>query len=167
MSHNPFPIPERYLAPDAIACRLEYPDVLRDFVERHDGKSGAIIVGPTGVRKSLAAAHVADRLRLSTSDTWVKWVRADKLSRILSERGGSEQIALLEQARFLVIDELGYERFPELVLEVIGDRHDHDRPTLVTSGVTLEQIASRYADATIRRITEVGNGGVVDCWGSP
>ena len=165
--HNPFPIPSRYLAPEAIKKRGSSHPALREFARVYGGTSGALLIGPTGVGKSLIAAQVAQAVeRQNMSSTWVKWIRADKLSRLLSERGGSEQIDLLENARFLVIDELGYERFPELVLEVIGDRHDHNRPVIVTSGLTQAQIADRYADATIRRITEVGSGGLVDCWGA-
>jgi len=105
--------------------------------------------------------------RTKQSETWVKWVRADELSRILSERGGIEQVQELKRARVLVLDELGYERFPELLLEVLGARHDACRPTVVTSGLAIAAIDSRYGDATVRKILEIGSGVVVDCWEQP
>ncbi len=120
-------------------------------------------MGSTGTGKSLAAAWAAERT-LDRSLTWAKWTRADELSRILAERGASEQLHTLKTARVLVIDELGYERFPELILEVLGARHDASRPTIVTSGLTIEAIGARYSDATVRRIVEIGNGTAVSCW---
>jgi DNA replication protein DnaC len=71
---------------------------------------------------------------------------------------------VLKQARMLVVDELGYERFPELFLEVLGARHDNSRPTVITCGLPLQQVADRYSDATVRRVVEVGEGVVIDCF---
>jgi len=162
---SPFPIAKRYLEPAALAARARLGRHLSEWALSHSGASGAVLLGKTGKGKSLAAAWAADRCRLANSETWVKWIRADELSRILADRGGSENINLLKLARLLVIDELGYERFPELVLEVLGSRHDNSRPTIVTSGSTEKEIAVRYSDATIRRIIEIGNGAVIDCEG--
>lgn len=164
MSHNQYPIPKRYLEPSAVAAAERLDPRLSRWASDWNGASGGLLVGKTGTGKTLAAARAAERIRRGNTDTWVRWIRADELSRILNDRNGADQVHELKQSRVLVIDELGYERFPELVLEVIGARHDHDRPTLVTSGLTVEAIAQRYSDATVRRITEVGNGCVVDLW---
>lgn len=167
MSHNQYPIPKRYLQPAALDAFRLAPTQLRAFAKSWEGKSGALLTGPTGCGKTLTAALVAARLiKKESSETWVRWIRADELTRILSERGGVEHIQDLKGSRIVVIDELGYERFPELALELIGSRHDHDRPTIVTSGLKVDAIANRYSDATVRRIVEVGNGCVVDCWGT-
>lgn len=160
---NPYPIAKRYLEPAAVAARARISPELSQWAVKHSGASGAVLLGKTGHGKSLAAAWAADRCRQAQSDTWVKWIRADELSRILADRGGSENIDLLKRARLLVIDELGYERFPELILEVLGARHDNSRPTIVTSGSTEKEIAARYSDATIRRVIEVGGGVVIGC----
>lgn len=163
MSTNPYPIPKRYLEPSAVAARMGIDQRLHRWASTAKSSSGAILLGPTGTGKTLAAAWLADAVARNESATWVKWIRADELSRILSDRGGSENIAILKRARLLVIDELGYERFPELFLEVLGDRHDNSRPTIVTSGLSIGKIAERYSDATVRRIVEVGEGVLVDC----
>lgn len=164
MTTNPYPVPKRYLDAAAVAARTRIDPRLSKWAQSATDASGAILVGETGCGKSIAAAWVADRLTRAHSQTWVKWVRADELSRMLSERGANEQIATIKQARMLVLDELGYERFPELVLEVIGARHDACRPTIVTSGKRAKELADRYSDATIRRIVETGSGFLVDCW---
>lgn len=164
---NPYPIPKRYLEQAAVDRRRQIdPRLVRWATEAKDA-SGAVLVGPTGCGKSLAASWAADRIGSRNSATWVKWIRADELSRLLSERGAVEQLTQVKQARLLVIDEIGYERFPELLLEVIGARHDASRPTIVTSGLRLDAIALRYSDATVRRIESIGGGCVVDCWRKP
>jgi len=164
MTNNPYPIPKRYLEPAALAARSKLSRRLTSWAQAWKGDSGAVLVGATGCGKSLAASWAADIERQRRSDTWVKWIRADELSRILSERGGGERIELVKMARVLVIDELGYERFPELILEVLGSRHDNSRPTIVTSGLTVSAIAERYSDATVRRVIEIGNGDVINSW---
>ena len=167
MSHyNAYPIPRRYLEPSALAAAERLDPRLTKWASTWEGASGGLLVGKTGIGKTLSVAIASARIRDQHTDTavWVRWIRADELSRLLADRNGSEEIRDLKYSRVLVIDELGYERFPELVLEVIGARHDHDRPTLVTSGLTVEAIAQRYSDATVRRIIEVGHGCVVDLW---
>jgi DNA replication protein DnaC len=162
--HNQFPIPSRYLSPKGVAKRTECDARLLAFSATYRGLCGSLLLGPTGCGKTLHAANVADRIASQNSPTWVKWIRADELSDMLSDRSGREQVDQLVKARLLVIDELGYEDFPARALRVIGSRHDWGRPTLVTSGRTLADFSNRYADATVRKITDDGAGVVVDCW---
>jgi len=128
------------------------------------GLYGLLLLGPSGCGKTLSAARAGAKVARERTDTWVQWVRADELSRMLSVRGAAEEIETLKSARALIIDELGYERFPELCLEVIGSRHDWERPTIVTSGLKIEQFIERYSEATARRISETGKGAVINCW---
>jgi DNA replication protein DnaC len=167
MAHNPFPIPKKYLSSSAQAAlgRVK-SEALRKYVANWDGASGVAILGDTGTGKSLCAAVACERVRSKAgTDGFVKWIRADELTRLLQERSGSDLIGLVKVARVLVIDEVGYERWPETLLEVIGSRYDHERPTVLTTGLKEDAFALRYSDATIRRISETGNGIVVNCWG--
>ena len=169
--HNQFPIPERYRGPAAIdACKTKTCEQAKTFVRKWDGKSGGAILGPTRCGKSLVAGLAGDRAAAKLGEgsaTWTKWIRADYLTRMIHERQGGEMVHELKIARVLIIDEMGYERFPELCLEVIGDRHDNQRPVIITSGMRVEDFAKRYSDATLARIAEIGNGLIVDCWGKP
>lgn len=161
-----FKIPIRYIEKSAREAFKAADPRLRAFVAKWSGASGAILLGPTKLGKSLAAAAAATRVLANhpDSDTWVRWVRADELTLLLSSRGGYDDIEALKRSRVLVLDELGYEPWPDQVLTVIGARHDWNRPTLVTSGLRLDSVTQRYGDATLRRIVEVGQGTVVDCW---
>lgn len=162
VKNNPYPIPKRYTDP----TKLHLCDPrAKDFLRAWDGASGAAFFGPTKAGKSLAAGLGCLRVnKREGSDNWCKWVRADHLTWLVNQKNAGEQIHELEVARVLVIDEMGYEPWPTAVLGVIGDRHDHERPTIITCGLEMEAFAQRYADATIRRILEIGNGCLVDFW---
>lgn len=162
VKHNIFAIPRRYMD---IASLSKCDPRAKAFIRAWDGKSGGALFGPTKVGKSLAAGIACLRLNKKVeSDTWCKWVRADHLTRMVSERNSGERIEELKLARVLVIDEMGYEPWPTAVLEVIGDRHDNERPTLITSGIPQVAFADRYSDATLRRLLEIGDGVLVDFW---
>lgn len=163
--HNQFPIPRRYLSQGALDAKIRCHPELRSFCDTWTGDTGSLLLGPTGCGKTLVAAFASQRIcKIQSSETWVKWVRADQLSHLLNEHTAMDQLNQLNKARVLVIDELGYERWPELVLEVLGTRHDWDRPTLVTCGLKQEQLLKRYSEATARKIIEIASGGVIDCW---
>lgn len=166
MSHNAFPIPKRYTSPEAEAAFEKCSQQARVFRRSWRGDSGAALLGPTGTGKTTAIALACAAIKSSKqlSETWFRWVRADYLTRLVNERMGAEQIHDLKNSKVLVIDEMGYEPWPTALLEVIGDRHDNNRPTVITSGLTLNAFADRYSDATLRRIIEVNDGIVVDCW---
>lgn len=160
-NHNPHPIPRRYrLAPTGTVTDARLVALGTSW----DGVSGRLLLGPSGVGKTVSAAKAADLISETKTPTWSQWIRADELSRMLSIRGSAEEIESLKMARVLVIDELGWERWPELCLEVIGARHDWERPTIVTCGLTLEKFLERYGEATARRISETGDGCIIDLW---
>jgi len=169
MKHNQFPIPDRYRGQSAVeAFKTKVCPAARSFIRKWDMKSGGALLGPTRCGKSLVAGLAGDRAASKIgegSTTWTRWIRADYLTRMIHERSGGEMISELKLTRVLVIDEMGYERFPELCLEVIGDRHDNQRATIITSGMRVAEFAKRYSDATLARIAEIGDGLIVDCWG--
>jgi DNA replication protein DnaC len=104
------------------------------------------------------------RARGSEDVPRVLWYRADELSRALKERGGSEEIQKAKMTRLLIVDDMGWEPYHDTLTEVIAARYDGNRPTAATSGLTQAGFVSRYGDALLRRISEVGEGGVVDTW---
>lgn len=159
--YNPHPIPSRYLSAPA-SCVSDAR--LLELGSSWNGVSGRLLLGPSGTGKTVTAARAGAAQVKYHTDTWVKWIRADELSRIMSVRGGVDDIETLKLARVLVIDELGWERWPELVLEVIGSRHDWERPMIVTCGLTLDEFIARYGEATARRISETGGGSIVNLW---
>lgn len=57
-------------------------------------------------------------------------------------------------ATTLVIDELGRESDVSAVWRVLSDRHENEKPTIVTTGLTYDQMIDRYEDAGVRRLAE-------------
>jgi hypothetical protein len=153
-----------------------------------DGSVSSLLIGPSGCGKSLTAALAA-----ASTYQWIRrvpskpsvlsvartrpdgaflrgnqvtrWVRAEKLSRVLANRDTAPEIDKFIEAPLLVIDELGYERFFETILEVIGTRSELGRPTVATSGSKYADLEARYSDATVRRLAKHKSAMLVDCHG--
>lgn len=133
---------------------------------RWNADSGRLVLGPTGVGKSLSFAQAARRLAAARDRGLrvpkVFWFRADELA-----RGSAETIAQAKRAPVVVLDDLGWERRGRVITEVIGARYDAGRVTVATSGLTAVMFLDRYGDAILRRLVEVGGGELVDAWDLP
>jgi len=164
---------------DRIRGAVNDPALLK-WAEAYDGRSGALLVGPTGAGKT-AAASLALRLRIEHRlDLWtqanpptfesrylwsppafesMRWVSAVELGRSRSEaRLGQRPDAILraEESDLIVIDDLGWETDRQIVVEVLATRYDAGRLTIATSGLSNTALCSRYGDSVIRRILEAG-----------
>lgn len=159
-----FETPSRYRTPEAENALVGIDERLLRFSAEWSGDYGAFLTGPTGCGKSLAAATALRRITLDSPRHWAAWVRADVFTRLAGSRDHQGDVARVKSCYVVVLDELGYERFPEAVLELIGDRYDRDLPTIVTTGLEPSVFLARYGDATARKITEVGGGFAVNCW---
>jgi DNA replication protein DnaC len=160
-----FSTPQRYRTQEAENALLGIDERLLRFSAAWSGNYGALLTGPTGCGKSLAAATALRRVTLDQPRHWSAWVRSDVYTRIAASREHQGDVARVKSCHVVVLDELGYERFPEAVLELIGDRYDRNLPTVVTTGLEAEAFLSRYGDATARKITSIGGGFAVNCWG--
>jgi DNA replication protein DnaC len=165
MNSTSFDVPPRYVDDSAAKALASRDARCRSFALGWQANRGVLLLGRTGTGKSLSAAQALRRVVCAVYGRhWACWVRADELSRILASREHAGEIEQIKSALVLVVDEVGYERFPELLLEVLGARYDRGLPTVVTSGLRLEALSERYGAATVRRITDVGGGCVVDLW---
>lgn len=116
--------------------------------------AGAVFAGPAGSGKtSLAVACLHARgtglfvpaLRLGTA-------------RQQSRLGGGEAPAVDDAVRapLLLLDDVGQEAktATNAVKDVVFARHDADRPTWITTGLSAKQLAEVYGDGFVRRIFE-------------
>ncbi len=165
------------LRTDVIRGAISEPALL-EWAETWDGRSGALLTGPTGVGKT-AAASLALRLRLERRlNKWVeanpptledryrweppplegmRWLSAVALGNAKREaRLGQrpEVIVRAEEVELLVIDDLGWEHEQRAVVEVLATRYDAGRLTIATSGLSEAALCKRYSDAVVRRILE-------------
>lgn len=165
------------------------PPALKSLAVRYDiaRDGGRLVLGPTGVGKSVAGACVTRR-RIETEYMASKaaagfsrhrgdsivWVRALDLPnarlQLALGKGEAELVVRATQTPYLVLDDIGWESHragaDDVLAEVIARRYDQGLTTFATSGLTLEQFRERYSDAIVRRIIEAGGkpGKVVDLW---
>jgi hypothetical protein len=148
---------------------------LKAFARSFAFDQGALILGETGVGKTVAAFMAARRYVLAQREMThrglpnVVWAKAVDIGNARAQhRLGLHEAPLIEaakRARVLVIDDLGWEADPKVVLDILAHRYDQGVYTLVTSGRTYQQLtddAGGYGKPAIRRILNVnGRSGVL------
>jgi DNA replication protein DnaC len=133
-----------------------------------------LLLGRTGVGKSTAAAFAFRRLlgvgvhrggkpwEFALRLQWFKALDLD-LARQKHPRGKGEdapaEIVSACAASVLVLDDVGEERFPEAVSEVIVSRYDDGFPTVITSNLGWpDGLAGHYGEAVARKMAQSADG---------
>jgi hypothetical protein len=139
---------------------------LRAFAAEFGFASGALVTGPTGVGKTVAAFLAARRYVLRSTELTdngfpvIVWAKAVDIGTARGQHKlGAHEAPLVEaakHARVLVLDDLGWEKDPEALLDVLAHRYDFGAFTLVTSGQSPDALVARYGEPAIRRIYQVG-----------
>lgn len=139
---------------------------------------GTALLGETGAGKTSAMVLLARRLlnrarqedtaearRLAESIRFVtSYQIANASQRQTADNGLLERCRL---ARLLFLDDLGWEQpFGSKLPEIIHDRYQSGYVTVITSGMTLEQLNDHYGAALIRRIVD-GGGLILEAFGNP
>jgi DNA replication protein DnaC len=128
------------------------------------GDGNLLLLGDTGCGKTLGAAVLARRL-LTTAKTerdcrrarGIVFVEAARLAiaREQHELGHGEAplVQRCVSASLLILDELGYlDKGTGTVEQVVDARNKARRPTVVTSGMTPQELQARYGGATARKL---------------
>jgi hypothetical protein len=78
-------------------------------------------------------------------------------------RGEAPEIDRLANVALLVLDDVGQEtaRDSNPIVDVLFERHQHDRPTWVTTYLSHQEMVDRYNGGLARRLTERGKVTVV------
>lgn len=157
-----------------LAQRL-HPSFLR-FAQRYEPREhrSALLLGPSAAGKTLSVSVALRRLAAkaegsdSASDWFarVRWVSGHKLVKAAKEwplgAGECLLVSRCRKASLLVIDEVGFEPLNEVLLDVIDHRYSQRAPTVVTTGLTVEDFKARYGDAMRRRLSGRDAGRSVD-----
>jgi len=133
-----------------------------------------LLLGPTGVGKSTAAGFAFRRLLgvgvQRGGKPWdfalrLQWFKALdlELARQKHPRGKGEdapaEIVAACAASVLVLDDVGEDRFPEAVSEVIVSRYDDGFPTVITSNLSWpDGLAGHYGEAVARKMAQAADG---------
>jgi DNA replication protein DnaC len=158
-----------------IEGKITHPG-LRTFAAREDAPTcSALLLGPTGIGKSAAAGLALRRAfvggRVSVGGLALErgglrslpaalWQYARALAHAARMhplgQGECEAITNARGASLLILDDLGLERDPAEIVDVVHERYERNRPTWTTSGLTLPQLTERYGEAFVRRLGQVG-----------
>lgn len=145
----------------------------RNAIERTrktESRDVSLFVGAPGAGKStLATALYAARLSAARWPAGL-WIKAERL---MLETGreaalGNEP-AILARARrtpVFMLDDLGSETGDDVaraqLMELISRRHLEHRPTIVTTGLPMEELQRRYGGGFVRRLSEKARALVVN-----
>lgn len=129
---------------------------LRDAVQT------AILAGPTGIGKTVAATWWLSRSRSPAARRTepARFVTAGALSRW--PRYSESRMAELFEARALVIDDLAVEyldkpgAFGSLLDELLNARYARELPTMCTTNLAAAEFRARYGDRVADRIRQCG-----------
>jgi hypothetical protein len=145
---------------------------------------GLAVIGATGTGKTMSVVHAVDRLLTAFFSNNVRemrhgsqhgerydiafsvqegspysWFRAVDIGKARKQAplgdGEVEIVTKAVDAQVTIIDDLGWEDERDTAIaEIVAERYDAQRPTIITSGLTAEQIAARYSAAFLRRIID-------------
>lgn len=112
-------------------------------------------------RHRLTVAKTAAEVKIASSIRFVSTLEL-QLERDRLQLGTGDDGPLMRGAlksALLILDEVGFEHEPRsgvapVVFTLMQARYNSGRPTIVTSGLTEVELASRYGDATKRRMCE-------------
>jgi DNA replication protein DnaC len=165
-------------------ARVDNPDFLASLDARlvrlarnWRPESGHVwICGLTGSSKTMSLAALARRwgaqiLESGTPDpmfsdaAWMKalWLaEATKWHRLGT--GEPPALARARAASVLFLDDLGQEAagMEHVLFGLIDERYEFGRPTIVTCGLTLQEVSVRYGQHLSRRFSEKSVGSIID-----
>lgn len=139
-----------------------------DRVREWNRKGVMYIYGATGSGKSYAAAWCVYHLILNRLETdWNKPYKWNEIRDVNLAWFSAYQVTLeranlyaAQSAGLLVLDDLGAESETSLnkatILELIGQRYNSKLPTIITSNLDLEKMASRYTQRFYDRVVPDG-----------
>ena len=76
-----------------------------------------------------------------------------------------EVLRFYKEAEMLILDDMGAEHtsssswLSDRLYQILGDRHDQLRPTVMTSNLSIAELGNVYGDRITSRINEMCNGG--------
>ena len=160
-----------------LEARIREPRLLAAVRAWHWRAGNLVLSGRTGAGKTTAAAHLVRRLCAEGArfggDQFdraqlIRWQECRALSRVVREArlgtGTPEEIVRCQNARLLVLDDLGMTDDREAIELVMDIRNKRAWPTVTTTGISTSEFVKVFGDALARRFFECGSskGSIVD-----
>lgn len=147
----------------ALAARIASPLFVRAATSWHFGDGNLVLVGHTSAGKTSAALLLLRRVVIGAAaaggETWDKaqqshFQPARELVR--ARFGDAPEAEKSKRAALTVLDDLGVDTDPTLVLHVLDARYSRGLPTIITSGLSPTQLKGAFGEAGFRRMVESG-----------
>lgn len=139
-------------------------DTAKWFIEKHSTITGMIFIGKTGTGKNHLACGIIHEIvkqgGTALITTAMKVIRAIKDSWSDNNIKEGEIISLYTQPDLLVIDEVGVQFGSDTeklyISEIINDRYEAMKPTLLLGNINLKELTEQLGDRPIDRFREGG-----------
>lgn len=152
---------------EALEARVQEKDFLRAALSWRWGQGNLLLIGRTGDGKSTACALLFRALLAHgvrqggaawENARFMAWFGAADLADATREhplgRGEAPETQQACRARLLFLDDAGLDIDPATCSLVLDERYRSERPTIITSGRTEEELIAHYGAAFVRRMTE-------------
>ncbi len=134
------------------------------FIENHKDISGMIFIGKTGAGKNHLACGIIHKIieqgGTALITTAMKIIRTIKDSWRDHETKEGDIVDLYTQPGLLVIDEIGVQFGSDTeklyISEIINDRYEAMRPTLLLGNIKLRELTEQLGDRPVDRFREGG-----------
>lgn len=131
------------------------------------GSPNLVILAPTGAGKTRTLSAIVRRLlRIGARNGGPAWDFASGI--VVSHaaelalarrnhplgRGEAPEVTQAIEASLLVVDDLGWDRDPTTLRDILEQRYRRNRPLIAASGMTKPELTVHYGAAVLRRIRE-------------
>lgn len=153
--------------PDETKVEFHNPkkDLVRQLASRVDPRlmaalrkgasPSALLMGPTGIGKTSGARWL---MAAGLREQPHYFVRSVELCECRKNHplgaGPPELVDLAKGHRYLILDDVGTERDPAELQEVLDYRYFRSMPTVVTTGLNRDELTNHIGAASVRRILE-------------
>lgn len=138
-------------------------------VERGEEPPGLLLAGAWGTGKTHLAAATAIALVDVLGNAASRHLRFEVTPKLLAETRASykredseDPLAAAMAIQILILDDVGAEKITEWVREqlflLVNERYNYQRPTLVTTNCSMEELEDRIGQASVSRIMEMCQG---------
>lgn len=165
------PVEWTYTATEAeIEAKLAHPALVKVAAEPDATTRSALLLGPSKIGKSTACALALRRHVAAGGQVAAVWDYARALANVarLHPLGAGEapELERARRAELLILDDLGLEKDPGEIVDVLHARYEAGLVTWTTSGLSLDELRQRYGEALVRRLVEGRNrpGRMVVCF---
>jgi DNA replication protein DnaC len=147
------------------------PEIREAIAGWNQRRRNLLLLGPTGRGKTTAIAHLwlemwTDGFSRARRPLDALWAKATELAN--ARRGhplGEGDPHIVTEAKrvgLLLLDDLGSEvRVDATIWEILDARYDGGALTVVTSGLPLAELVTRYSEAVVRRVVEGETAGQI------